>query len=38
VSCLYINKLADIDEAVLRAVITRSWNASARSRATSRRE
>jgi hypothetical protein len=24
-SCLYINKLADVDEAVLRAVIKRSW-------------
>lgn len=25
VSCLYINKLSDVDESVLRAVITRSW-------------
>jgi hypothetical protein len=25
VSCLYINKLADIDEAVLRDLIKRSW-------------
>lgn len=24
-SCLYINKLADIDEAVLRALLTKSW-------------
>ena len=24
-SCLYINKLADIDEAVLRTLITKSW-------------
>jgi hypothetical protein len=25
VSCLYINKLADVDEGVLRKLIERSW-------------
>ena len=24
-ACLYINKLADVDEAVLREIVTRSW-------------
>lgn len=29
-SCLYINKLADVDEAVLRAIVTKGWNAMAK--------
>ncbi len=29
-SCLYINKLADIDPAVLRTIVTNGWNAMAK--------
>nr|MDQ3333273.1 DUF1801 domain-containing protein [Planctomycetota bacterium] len=28
VSCLYINKLADVDLKVLEAMVARSWNAA----------
>lgn len=28
-SCLYINKLADVDEGVLRELVAKSWNKSA---------
>ncbi|GAN00560.1 hypothetical protein U91I_04226 [alpha proteobacterium U9-1i] len=29
-SCLYINKLADIDESVLRKIVVNGWNAMAK--------
>jgi hypothetical protein len=29
VACLYLNKLADVDAAVLEEIVTRSWKASA---------